>query len=340
MNIKAATLINKKLIKILNLKLPKPGKGQVLVKIKYTSICHTQVQEIDGLRGKDKFLPHCLGHEATGVVIKTGKLVKKVKKNDKVCLSWITSDGINAGGSKYYYKKKIVNAGPVNTFSNYSIISENKIIKLPNSANLKRDVLMGCAIPTAFNAIFNVLKNSNKENILILGCGGLGLICIYAAKLKNYKNIYAIDKYQSKLKVAKKLGAHNIINSRKKGFGKFITKHLNFFNNAVECSGSLNLMKEGLSMIKNFGGKFVIIGNYPVGKMIKLNPWNFVMGKIVTGAWTDSISYSKKFKFFYKKFDKFKWKYYFNNKSYNLNEINEALKDFKRGKIIRPLIKI
>ena len=93
-------------------------------------------------------------------------------------------------------------------------------------------------------------------------------------------------------------------------------------------------------MIKNFGGKFVIIGNYPVGKMIKLNPWNFVMGKIVTGAWTDSISYSKKFKFFYKKFNKFKWKYYFNNKSYNLNEINEALKDFKRGKIIRPLIKI
>ncbi len=340
MNIKAATLIKKNLVKVLNLKLPKPDKGQVLVKIKYTSICHTQVQEIDGLRGKDKFLPHCLGHEATGIVLKTGHSVKKVRKNDKVCLSWITSDGINAGGSKYHYKNKVVNAGPINTFSNYSIISENKIIKLPKSSNLKRDVLMGCAIPTAFNAIFNVLKNSNKQNILILGCGGLGLICVYAARLKNYKNIYAIDKYQSKLKVAKKFGAHKIINSNNKGFRKFIKKHINFFNNGVECSGNLDLMKDGLSMIKNFGGKFVIIGNYPVGKLVKLNPWNFVMGKIVTGAWTDNISYSKKFKFFYKKFDKFKWKYYFKNKIYTLKNINQALKDFRRGKIIRPLIKV
>tara|TARA_B100000029_G_C17575196_1_gene957937 strand:+ start:1625 stop:2647 length:1023 start_codon:yes stop_codon:yes gene_type:complete len=340
MHIKAATLIKKKLVKVLNLKLPKLSRGQILVKIKYTSICHTQLQEIDGLRGRDRFLPHCLGHEATGIVLKTGKSVKKVKKNDKVCLSWVTSDGINAGGSKYYHKTKIINAGPINTFSNYTIVSENKVLKLPKFANLKRDVLMGCAIPTAFNAVFNVLKNSNKENIIILGCGGLGLVCIYAAKLKNYKNIYAIDKYLSKLKLAKKFGANKIINSNNKNYKNFIKNHQNFFNNGIECSGNLDVMKDGLSMIKNFGGKYVIIGNYPIGRFVKLNPWNFITGKIVTGAWTDQVSYSKKFKIFYKKIYKFKWKKYFSDKIYNLENINQALSDFKKGKIIRPLIKI
>ena len=111
----AAVLVKKKKIKILNLNLPEK-KGQILVKMKFSSICHTQIQEIDGSRGKDKFLPHCLGHEATGLVIKIGKGVKKVKPSDKVCLSWVPSTGINAGGTTYSYNKK-VNKGPVNTFS-------------------------------------------------------------------------------------------------------------------------------------------------------------------------------------------------------------------------------
>ena len=66
---KAAVLIKKNKIKIKNLILPKLEKGQVLVKIKYSSICHTQIQEIDGLRGKDLYLPHCLGHEAVSLLI-------------------------------------------------------------------------------------------------------------------------------------------------------------------------------------------------------------------------------------------------------------------------------
>ena len=101
----AAVLVKKKKIKILNLDLPDLKKGQILVKMKFSSICHTQIQEIDGSRGKDKFLPHCLGHEATGLVIKIGKGVKKVKPRDKVCLSWVPSSGINAGGTTYYYNK-------------------------------------------------------------------------------------------------------------------------------------------------------------------------------------------------------------------------------------------
>ena len=106
MKIKAATLIKKNYIKILDLNLPEVKFGQILVKIKYSSICHTQLQEIGGLRGVDKFLPHCLGHEATGIVYRVGPGVTKVRRGDKVCLTWIKSKGLSAFGTKYFYKKK------------------------------------------------------------------------------------------------------------------------------------------------------------------------------------------------------------------------------------------
>ena len=341
MEIKAATLIKKNLIKVLKLKLPKLGKGEVLVKVYYSSICHTQIQEILGLRGKDKFLPHCLGHEATGIVKNKGRGVKKVKINDKVCLTWVQSKGLKANGIKYFNRNnKKINAGPINTFSNYAIVAENKVIKLPKKNNLKRDVLMGCAIPTAFNAIFNTLKYAKKDNIIIFGTGGLGLACIFAAKVAGFKNIFALDKIYKKLLVAKEFGANHIINVKNSNSKAQLEKYKNFFQNGIECTGSLNLMKDSIKTIKNFGGRLVIIGNYPFNLKVKLDPWHFIMGKIVSGAWIDEFNYEDHFLNFYKKINRFKWKKYFGNKIYTLNNINLAIKDFKKGKVIRPLIKM
>lgn len=340
MKIFAATLIKKNLVKVLKLNFPKLKRGQVLVKIKYSSICHTQLQEIQGLRGKDRFLPHCLGHEATGVTLSCGPGVKKVKKNDKICISWLSSKGINSGGTFYNFNKKKINAGPVNTFSNLAIISENKIIKLPKNANLKKSVLFGCAIPTAFNAVFNTLKESNKDNIIIFGAGGLGLACIFAAKKAGYKKIFAVDKILNKLKMAKKFGATNIIHVRSGKENKLITKSKKFFKNAIECTGSLKVMKIALNSVENFGGKVIIIGNYPVNKTLSVNPWNFIMGKSVSGAWLEKFNYDLYFKKFYKFAERFPWKEYFDSKSYKLENIDLALKDFKNGKVIRPLIEM
>ena len=340
MKISAATLIKKNFIKVLDLNLPKLKKGQVLVKIKYSSICHTQIQEIMGLRGKDRYLPHCLGHEATGLVKEVGPGVKKVRKNDKVCLTWLQSDGKKASGVKYLHKKKIINGGPVNTFSNYATVSENRILKLPKKNNLKRDVLMGCAIPTAFNAVFNTLKDTTKDNIIIFGTGGVGLACIFAARKVGFKKIFAFDRVYKKLQVAKEFGATDIILVKKSDHELHLKKYENFFQNGIECTGNLELMKNGLKTIKNFGGRVVIIGNYPFKKEVKIDPWNFIMGKIVSGAWVNKFNYDKKFAIFYNKFKKFKWKKYFGKNIYKLDEIGLAIKDLREGKVIRPLIKM
>ena len=134
-------------------------KGQVLVKMIYSGVCASQLGEIQGIKGKDKFLPHLLGHEGIGEVINFGKGVIKVKKNDKVLLHWMPSNGINSELPVYYLKNKRINAGYVTTFNNYSIVSENRITKIPNNKkNFLNYLLLGCTASTA-------IGSANKANI-------------------------------------------------------------------------------------------------------------------------------------------------------------------------------
>src|SRR3989344_7121075 len=110
-----------------NLQIPPLERGQVLVQVKASGICRSQLNEILGNKGVDKYLPHLLGHEGSGRVIKIGPGVTKVKPRDHVVLSWIKSRGIEGKSPKYKLKNKIINAGPVATFSEYAIVSENRL---------------------------------------------------------------------------------------------------------------------------------------------------------------------------------------------------------------------
>ena len=140
------------------------SKGQVLIKIQYSGVCGSQIGEIDGVKGKDKFLPHLLGHEATGVVIKKNKSVKKIKLKDRVILHWKKGGGFNSKTPVYFCKGKKINAGWVTTFNNYAVVSENRITKLPKNLTMKQGVIFGCALTTAYGVIFNDVKFQKKMN--------------------------------------------------------------------------------------------------------------------------------------------------------------------------------
>ena len=103
--LKAAVLFNtNEPLKICELEIPKLKEGQVLVKIFYSGVCRSQLMEARGGRGHDNWLPHLLGHEASGEVIEVGYGVTKVILGDNVILGWIKGDGIDAEGAKYIYK--------------------------------------------------------------------------------------------------------------------------------------------------------------------------------------------------------------------------------------------
>ena len=123
--------------------------GQVLVKIKYSGICGSQINEIDAVKGKDIYLPHLLGHEGSRIVEKIGLMVsKRFTKGDHVVPSLEKSFGIEAENPVYSWNGKKINAGKLTTFNEKAIVSENRLTKIPRKFNLKKAPLFGCAVTT------------------------------------------------------------------------------------------------------------------------------------------------------------------------------------------------
>ena len=111
--------------------------GQVLVEIFVSGICGSQIGEIKGVKGKDNFLPHLLGHEGVATVLEVGPSVKNIAIGDKVVIHWRPGKGINAKTPTYKYKGGKINAGWATTFNEFAIISENRVTKINNKYDMK-----------------------------------------------------------------------------------------------------------------------------------------------------------------------------------------------------------
>ena len=214
---KAAILVEQKQALIIDdIALPKKLQyGQVLVRVVCSGICGSQIGEIDGVKGPDKFLPHLLGHEGGGVVEKIGLGVSKVKVGDHVVMHWRKGAGIESDTPKYKWGKKTVNAGWVTTFNEYAVVSENRVTPISKEVDFEIAALLGCAVTTGFGVINNDAALKIGESIAVFGVGSVGLNVIHGAALVSANPIIAIDLYDHKLAQAKKFGATHIINASK-----------------------------------------------------------------------------------------------------------------------------
>src|SRR5262252_3242500 len=131
------------------------GVGQVLVKVLHTSICGAQINEIEAVKGPDKFLPHLLGHEASAAVVEVGPGVTTVKPGDTVVLHWRPSQGIQSRTPAYTWGGRKLNAGWVTTFNDHAVVSENRMTAISADLDLKIAPLFGCAVTTAAGVINN-----------------------------------------------------------------------------------------------------------------------------------------------------------------------------------------
>jgi len=212
---KAAILVeNKAPLAVGNIELPKElDFGQVIVDIHYSGICGAQINEIDGAKGPDKFLPHLLGHEGSGIVEKVGSGVTTVKEGDHVVLHWRPSAGIQCKPPAYKWDGKHVNAGWVTTFNEKAFISENRLTVIPDSFDMRIAPLFGCAVTTAMGVINNDAKVKVGQAVVIYGSGGVGLNICQSASMVSAYPIIAIDLKDTKLEMAKKMGATHVINA-------------------------------------------------------------------------------------------------------------------------------
>jgi len=112
--------------------------GQVLVEYRWSGICGSQLGEIDGVKGPDPWLPHLLGHEASGRVLATGPGVRHVAAGDTVVAHWRPGRGIEAAPARYAWRGAALNAGRVTTFSRHAVVSENRLTPVPAGVDQDR----------------------------------------------------------------------------------------------------------------------------------------------------------------------------------------------------------
>ena len=334
----------KKSLLFCDINVPELSEGYVLVKMKYAGICHTQLNEISGILGKDKFLPHCIGHEGVGEIIKKGKNVKKAKVGDLVVVSWIKKKIQKKYKPLTFDSKgKKINTGGCNTLIKYSVVSDNRIFKI-NKKNkfLRESVLLGCAIPTASNAILNVANINKNSKVLILGMGGLGYSSLLVLNYLKCKDIVAVDSNIRRLKLIKdKKNIKFVHVGNKNELDIFVKNNYEKFDLIIDCTGSKKLIEKTFPLCKKFGGQFIIIGNTKIHEKISVNSWDIISGKTLTGAWGKGGTIMKNFevnqKILIDQIDNIKK--ILPKKNYKLSRINKAIDDFKRGKVLRPIFK-
>ena len=258
--------------------------GQVLVELFTSGICGSQIGEIEGVKGQDKFIPHLMGHEGCGRVIKTGPGVTNIKIGNKVVLHWKKGLGINSETPSYECKGKKINAGWVTTFNKYAVVSENRLTSIPEDTPNDVAALFGCAITTGFGVVENNAKLKMGESIVVLGAGGIGLNIIQAANLVSGYPIIAVDLYDERLELAEKFGATHLINSKKTDFVKEINSilgsNLDVF---VDNTGSPEVIEKGYALINN-KGRLILVGVPQKGKNINIFSLPLHFGKTISGS--------------------------------------------------------
>ena len=282
----AAILVEQKNPLVLDeVELPTLGFGQALVDIKTSRICGSQIGEIDGVKGPDKWLPHLLGHEAGGIVREIGPEVRHVKVGDRVVCHWRPGRGIEARGAIYQWKGKACNAGPITTFQQLAVLSENRVTVVPPDTDFEICCLLADTLTTGFGVINNDAKVKIGEAVVIIGCGGIGLGVVLGAKLAGAHPIIAVDLYDHKLQKAAQHGATHTINSTKEDFAEAVLKIHGQSRPDVVIDGTGHpAVLEKAFALTGSTGRCVIFGVMAHDRKLSLNTLPLHYGKTLSGS--------------------------------------------------------
>jgi len=339
---KSAILVqSKKPLVIADINLPaKLEFGQVLVKVIYSGLCGAQINEIDAIKGKDKFLPHLLGHEGSGIVEKTGEGVMTVKTGDHVVLHWRPSNGIQSPTPKYSWNGKDVNAGWITTFNEKAIVSENRLTVIPKNFDLRSAALFGCAVTSAFGAVNNDANVKIGQSVLIFGIGGMGINIAYAASLVSAYPIIGIDIHEEKIEMGKKFGITHGIKANSINLKDEVKKILG--NKGVEVifetTGNSTVMEQAFELSPS-DGKTIFVG-VPNDK-ISINSLPLAFNKILRVSHGGDSTPDKDIPRYIRLIENKKMSLdKLITHEFELSEINKAIDLFRSGKAGRILINI
>ncbi|TDR51200.1 S-(hydroxymethyl)glutathione dehydrogenase/alcohol dehydrogenase [Listeria rocourtiae] len=298
-------------LEIVEIDVEAPKKGEVLVKITDTAVCHTDAYTLSGDDPEGVF-PAVLGHEGGGIVIEIGEGVTSVAVGDHVIplytaecgeCEYCTSGKTNLcqavretqgkglmpdGTTRFSYKgEPVYHYMGTSTFSEYTVIPEISLAKINPDAPLEKACLLGCGVTTGIGAVHNTAKVQAGDTVAVFGLGAIGLAVIQGSVQAGAGRIIAIDTNPDKFTLAKEMGATDFVNP--KDHARPIQEVIVEITNggvdfSFECIGNTDVMRSALECCHKGWGESVIIGVAAAGKEISTRPFQLVTGRVWRGS--------------------------------------------------------
>ena len=291
-----------------DLTIADPGPGQVRVRVRYCSVCHSDLSIVDGTFPSP--LPVVLGHEAAGVVEAVGAGVRDLAPGDPVVLTpcppcgacyWCVrgepshcvnveglmtstlpdgSTGLARGDTVVY---RGVNLG---AFAERVLTPASGAVKVAADVPLDVACVIGCAVQTGVGAVLNVARVEEGATILVMGLGGVGLSVVQGARLAGAARIIASDPVAARRETAARLGATDLFDPARGD----VVAHARALTGvgvdyAFETAGRAALVEAGLAAART-GGTIVAVGAPPIDEAITLAPASLftISGKRLLGC--------------------------------------------------------
>jgi len=365
---KAAVLYEQgKPLVVEDLAIDDPGDDEILIRLEAVGVCHSDLHFIKG--DMPVPTPVVMGHEGCGIVEKVGPGVKNISEGDKV----VTMVSFSCGNCRYcaegrptrctenmnimmmaelpFFGGKRLKKGDqeigqifgLGSFAEKCVVHERSAVKIRNDAPSEVVCLLGCGVSTGLGAAVNTAGVRPGDSVAVFGCGGVGLSALMGAKMAGAGTIIAVDPAQNSLDMAKELGADHLINPNEEE--NVPTKIKDFtdglgVDHAIECAGLAPVMEQAFASIHN-GGKCVVVGMASMLSMTTFAPFEFLLGKTITGtvqgdivAPIDIPRYVDMFLKGNLPIDKLI------SRSYSLDQINEAFEALEKKEILRSVIKL
>lgn len=336
----------------------KPGPREVLIRTVAAGVCHSDLHFFNGTY--PGITPMVLGHESAGVVEQVGSDVHYVKPGDHV----ITCLSVFCGHCEYCLTGHMSlcqepetrrgqddeprisqSGGPLQQFANlgsfaeYMLVHEHALAKIREDMPMDRAALIGCGVTTGVGAVIHTAKVEPGSTVAVIGCGGVGLSCINGAAIAGASRVIAVDMVPSKLELARKFGATDVVNGAD---GDPVEQVKELSDGGVhysfEAIGLKVTAEQAFGMLRN-GGTATIIGMIPPGDMVSLHGPEFLFEKKIQGSFMGSNRFRVDMPRYVELY--LQGKLHLDDlvsSHIKLSDINDAFKQLETGEIARNVV--
>ena len=305
-------------------------------------------------------MPVVLGHEAAGTIVAVGDQVSYVRPGDHVitCLSVFCghcemclsgrpvlcpkTDVVRAADEPPRLRQgdtRIHQFSELSSFAEEMLVHENAVVKVRDDVPFEQLALIGCGVTTGVGAALNTARVEPGSTVAVIGCGGVGLSAVQGARIAGALRIIAIDQVETKLGMARQLGATDVIDA---SGGDVVEKVLEMTGGGVQYSieaiGTKETAEQAYEMLRP-GGTATLIGMIPEGTKIELDGASFLQERRIQGSdmgsnrfRTDMPRYIEFYLQGRLKLDEMV------TQRLTLEQINDALEDMKQGHVARSVV--